>query len=1116
MTKLLRDRLLVSCPNANGGLLLLDGTEVERLSPVQTTGICAVPGGFLWARQSGDSNVLRRAVDGGFSSIMLAEDVLDLHDVAWHGGLACVVATARNAVLQLDADMRETRRWALRGERDSAHLNSICFHDGRLLASRFGQFDTHRGYKGATAGAGEVFDVETGEVLVAGLSQPHSLASQDGVLWLCDSEARRVVAWRGPDQPLQAQGLDGYARGLAFGRGRIYVGLSRSRNAPDPALARARIVVLDRLTLEVLGSVELPADEVYDIVIVDGDVDALRRSALAEVNAELVAMEQQRGAVDAVVADRDARLSAMGGQLAAASEAHAAAQAHLVEVLHREEEKEFRLQCLEADALSDAGWMKLLEAETVRLRTGVDALQGAVREQSLLLQAWQQTVAALRGSRSWRITRPLRWLATKLGRPAEQDGNPAFLVALPAPVDLTGPQRAGLPVHGLQFAHHDAPLVSIVVTAHGGFAMTLACLRSIRRHAGDIAVEVLLVEDASGEAEMERFRSVPGLRYVENPANLGFLRSANQALVLARGEYIHFLNNDTIVAAGWLGALLQTFARFHDCGLAGSRLVYPDGRLQEAGGVVWNDGRALNCGRDGDPADPDHAFVREVDYVSGASMLVRSGLFRQLGGFDERYAPAYYEDTDLAFRIRDDGGLRVYYQPASVVRHVEGASHGTDVDAGGKAGQEANRATFAARWKDVLAREHLPPGAHLFLARERAQLKPVVLVVDRMAPRPDRDAGSRAIWQLMRVLGLHGMLVKFWAEDADGEGVYAASLAAHGIELASGSGVGFEEWMAAHGAYLDLVVLSRPLVAHRHLDAVRRHSAAKILFYGHDIHHLRYISQMRVDPDPDLAGHAHHAREVEEALWRSADLVAYPSDEESRHAGQWMRQHDAPGQAVTVPLFAYEGLPDDVGEGLAARRNILFVGGFGHAPNEDGAIWFARYVWPMIHGRHPGYRLCLVGADPPDTVVALARTDLLVTGHLPEHELVNYYRSARLVVAPLRFGAGVKGKVLEAMRHGVPCVTTGVGAQGLGAAGCLRVADDPATFAALAGELIDDDAAWMDAARGGLDFLARNFSVDAVWRALSPVVDGAGHADVAARLAALQAARSPQDGGAVG
>ncbi|MEN1972211.1 glycosyltransferase [Luteimonas sp. MJ204] len=1116
MTGPLQDVLLVSCPNAGGGLLLLDGANVERLSTVQTTGICAVPGGFLWARQSGDSNVLRRAVDGGLASTLLAENVLDLHDVAWHGGQTYVVATERNAVLQLDAGMRETRRWALRGERDSAHLNSICFHDGRLLASRFGQFDTHRGYKGATAGAGEVFDVETGEVLITGLSQPHSLASHDDALWLCDSEARRVVSWRGPDEPLRTLALDGYARGLAFGRKHIYVGLSRSRNAPAPALARARIVVLDRTTLAVLGAIELPADEVYDIAIVEGDANALRRSALAEANAELAAMEQQRDAIDAAVSERDARLSAMAGQLAAASAAHAAAQAHVVELLHRQEEREFRLEGLEAEALAQAHWGDLLEADSARLRSGVDALEGALGAQSRLLRAWQHALDGMRASRSWRVTRPLRWLATMLGRPGE-GVDPPPEVGMPAPVDRTEPTRAGLPIHGLQFEDHDAPVVSIVVTAHGGFAMTLACLRSIRRYAGDIAVEVVLIEDASGEAEMARFRGVPGLRYVENASNLGFLRSANQALSLARGDYIHFLNNDTVVGAGWLAALLQTFARFHDCGLAGSQLVYPDGRLQEAGGVVWNDGRALNYGRDGDPAHPDHAFVREVDYVSGASMLVRSDLFRHLGGFDERYVPAYYEDTDLAFRVREEAGRKVYYQPASVVRHVEGASHGTDIDADdGKGSQQVNRAVFAARWRDVLERGQLPAGAHLFLARERAQLKPVVLVVDRMPPRTDRDAGSRAIWQLMRVLGLHGMLVKFWAEEVDEAGVYAANLAAHGIELASDGGGDFDAWMAANGAYLDLVVLSRPLVAERHVDAVRRHSTAKLLFYGHDIHHLRYISQMRVDPDPDLAGFAHHAREIEESLWRRADLVAYPSEAESRHAGQWMREHDAPGQAVAVPLFAYEGLPEQVGEGLSERRNILFVGGFAHAPNEDGVLWFVRYVWPAIHRQHPDYRLCLVGADPPDTVVALSRSDVLVTGHIPEHELANYYRSARLVVAPLRFGAGVKGKVLEAMRHGVPCVTTSAGAQGLEAADCLRVADDPATFAAMVDALVVDDAAWTAAARGGIEFLARHFSVETVWRALSPVVDGAGHADVAARLAAIEAARSRSDAGTVG
>ena len=187
---------------------------------------------------------------------------------------------------------------------------------------------------------------------------------------------------------------------------------------------------------------------------------------------------------------------------------------------------------------------------------------------------------------------------------------------------------------------------------------------------------------------------------------------------------------------------------------------------------------------------------------------------------------------------------------------------------------------------------------------------------------------------------------------------------------------------------------------------------------------------------------------VEEALWSKSDLILYPAEAETTHVRQWLQAHDAPARAATVPLFAYEGLSREVGEGLVHRRNILFVGGFAHAPNEDAAIWFATRVWPLVRAHHPDYRLCLVGADPGDAVAALARADVLVTGYIPEEELAAYYASARVAVAPLRFGAGMKGKVLEAMRYGVPCVATTFGAQGFTDAP-LRVDDGREGFAAM-------------------------------------------------------------------
>jgi glycosyltransferase involved in cell wall biosynthesis len=254
-----------------------------------------------------------------------------------------------------------------------------------------------------------------------------------------------------------------------------------------------------------------------------------------------------------------------------------------------------------------------------------------------------------------------------------------------------------------------------------------------------------------------------------------------------------------------------------------------------------------------------------------------------------------------------------------------------------------------------------------------------------------------------------------------------------------------------------------------------------------------------------LAGFAHHARLVEERLWRESDLVLYPADSETRYVRQWLEQEGVRStQAETVPLFAYEPLAFEVGASLEHRRNVLFVGGFAHAPNEDAAIWFAKNVWPIVHRECPEHRLCLVGADPSDTVAALGRTDVLVTAHIPEHELVAYYHSARVAVAPLRFGAGVKGKVLEAMRYGVPCVTTSIGAQGLEDAHFLRVSDDVEETARMVIALLRDDEAWMQAAHAGLAFIEERYSVASVWRTLSKVIDAVPYADVAARLRSIE------------
>lgn len=253
------------------------------------------------------------------------------------------------------------------------------------------------------------------------------------------------------------------------------------------------------------------------------------------------------------------------------------------------------------------------------------------------------------------------------------------------------------------------PDVSVVVPVYNQIPTTLECLRSLVGAITEKAkIEVVVVDDASTDPQVERLRVLPGITYHRNRVNVGFVGSCNTGAQLARGRFLVFLNSDTLVTPGWLEHLIGTLQR-PGVGLVGASLRYPDGRLQEAGGLVFADASGWNYGRNGHPADPRYCTRRDSHYCSGAALAVTRERFTALGGFDARFAPGYYEDTDLAMRVRARGA-RVVYEPEAVVLHLEGASAGTDTTKGMKAAQVVNRERFQERWREALLEAFPAPG----------------------------------------------------------------------------------------------------------------------------------------------------------------------------------------------------------------------------------------------------------------------------------------------------------------------------------------------------------------------------------------------------------------------
>ena len=316
----------------------------------------------------------------------------------------------------------------------------------------------------------------------------------------------------------------------------------------------------------------------------------------------------------------------------------------------------------------------------------------------------ESTLSGVLESKSWRLTGPLRrfiyWMRrpdkvssdvvaetvppeTEPGHPEDSEtalveqtiseiaseASPTDLMARVAEVRLDEFLASG---DSLSFAKPVHPEVSVLLVLFNRAELTLACLRSLLE-TGPLSYEVVIVDNASTDETTRLLARIQGATLIHNENNIHFLRGVNLAARTARGKNLLILNNDTELLPGALAAALATLNSGPDIGAVGGKLILPDGRLQEAGSIVWRDGSCLGYARGADPMDPTTMFRRAVDYCSGAFLLTPKEVFDRMGGFDTLYEPAYYEETDYCMRLWEHG-LRVIYEPLAALLHHEFAS----------------------------------------------------------------------------------------------------------------------------------------------------------------------------------------------------------------------------------------------------------------------------------------------------------------------------------------------------------------------------------------------------------------------------------------------------------
>ncbi|HVC36220.1 MAG TPA: glycosyltransferase [Candidatus Dormibacteraeota bacterium] len=716
--------------------------------------------------------------------------------------------------------------------------------------------------------------------------------------------------------------------------------------------------------------------------------------------------------------------------------------------------------------------LDLMKQEITKIRAELNQVKASKSWRALSWLRSSRTYC-LFVSRFWKLARTLKHIS----------GYGVYLY----PPALLWRIKTGIPAYGrsrlrnIRFATNKKPQVSIIIPIFGKATFTLNCLMSLTKLETKYSFEVIVIDDCSKDASSEIFSTIPGMIFHSNQKNQGFVISCNTGAKLAKGKYLVFLNNDTVVDSQWLDPLINRLEASPDVGLVGSKLVYPNGTLQEAGGIIFSDASGWNYGRGGNRDDYEYNYVREVDYCSGASIAVPRKLFDEVGCFDTRYVPAYYEDTDLAFSIRQ-AGYKVIYEPASQLFHHEGATAGQDLTRGMKKYQLINQSKFVEKWSDVLEQQHYLSPKSLLQARDRSRER-LALVIDHYVPEPDKDSGSVRMNHLIGVLQDMGYKITFWPQNLFNSRPYTKHLQGRGVEVVYGS-VDFLKFSQERGNNYDLVLLSRPSVAPSYIDVVRSlYGRAKIIYDTVDLAFLRIRRQARIEHDDRLGEIADGWEKVELGLIQRTDasLVVSPVE-------QKLLNKLSPDSKVSVVSNIHIQKPGPY-LSFEKRRDIVFIGGFSHQPNVDATLWFCKEILPLVTKELPNILVKIVGSSPPTKVLALATDNVKVMGYIENVD--DIFRRSRVFIAPLRYGAGVKGKIGQAMEYGLPVVSTSIGIEGMHLVdneSCL-VADVPKAFAKAVIKLYTNKKTWEKLSVNSQEVLDKYFSPDVAKSALLKLLE---------------------------
>lgn len=723
-------------------------------------------------------------------------------------------------------------------------------------------------------------------------------------------------------------------------------------------------------------------------------------------------------------------------------------------------------------------WAKLADGRSIRLFQRSLRTRAADAAESLMRAAVRQVV-----QRPWTLLSGRSWLNASRLLLQRRPPPPPTAQSATGKAALRRATRASLAAFlndgsRLAFTAAATPVVSVVVVVWNHADLTLKCLRALAQQV-EVATEIIIVDNASTDETPDLLARISGATVIRNSSNLGFTVAINVGAKAARGDFVLFVNNDAALEPGAIRHMVETARRSRSIGVVGGKLVYPDGRLQEAGSIIWSDGSCVAYGRGDDPAAPEYNFERKVDFCSAALLLTRRAVFLELGGFDERYRPAYYDDADYCVRVWT-AGHSVVYEPKAAAIHYEFGSTSPEASMELQMGRRPIFVSTHRRWlaSQFASNEKLLP------ARSHPHGQPSVIVVDDAVPDPCMGSGFPRAAALVRTLSELGYLVTLYVTNEGQPSSLSneAFAAVPGIEVIAGGPAGLRAFFRSR-RHQRLVIVSRPHNMQYVKAAVGSDLSelgAPCVYDAEAIYALREIARRRLVGQPMAEADSQALVDSERALTRGCKAVLTVSETE--------RQLFAVAAGVPhVFVVGHAVEPRPTTTAFERRRSILFVGAFSaESPNEDAVLFLCRDVAPAL--RKSGActaPIVVAGAAIPDRLTAFDDPTISWRSHVDD--LTPLYEDARVFVAPTRYAAGISLKIIEAAARGVPIVCTALVAKQLGWTGGIEVltADDPPGFANAIASLYADRELWLRLREAALKRVVKEYSFTEFRSALS-------------------------------